>query len=115
MTTFQEPVDIDAEDGDRRFATISDDALENLRRLIGVPIADTVEPWCYEVGRSNQRGAPLASRRGARSAGAVWGRVDGAPGGGAAPASRAAGGPSSGGRRRRCPGGGPPAACPTPR
>src|ERR1044072_9330494 len=53
MTTFQEPVDIDAEDGDRRFATISDDALENLRRLIGVPIADTVEPWCYEVSRDS--------------------------------------------------------------
>jgi acyl dehydratase len=54
MTTFQEPVDIDAEDG-RRFATITDDALDNLRRLIGVPIADTVEPWCYEVTRDNVR------------------------------------------------------------
>ena len=54
MTTYQDPVDIDAEDG-RRFATINDDALENLRRLIGVPIADTVEPWCYEVTRDNVR------------------------------------------------------------
>ena len=43
MTTYQEPVDIDAGDG-RRFATIGDDALDSLRRLIGVPIADTVEP-----------------------------------------------------------------------
>ena len=55
MTTYQEPVDIDAENGDRRFATISDDALDSLRRLIGVPIADTVEPWCYEVTRDNVR------------------------------------------------------------
>ena len=55
MTTYQEPVDIDAEDGDRRFATISDHALDSLRRLIGVPIADTVEPWCYEVTRDNVR------------------------------------------------------------
>jgi acyl dehydratase len=54
MTTFDESVDIDAEDG-RRFATISDDALDSLRRLIGVPIADTVEPWCYEVTRDNVR------------------------------------------------------------
>ena len=54
MTTIDEPVDIDAEDG-RRFATISDDALDSLRRLIGVPIADTVEPWCYEVTRDNIR------------------------------------------------------------
>ena len=49
MTTYREPVDIDAGDDGRRFAVITDDALDNLRRLIGVPIADTVEPWCYEV------------------------------------------------------------------
>jgi acyl dehydratase len=54
MTTYQEPVDIDA-DGGRRFATITDAALDSLRRLIGVPIADTVEPWCYEVSRDNVR------------------------------------------------------------
>jgi acyl dehydratase len=38
-----------------RFATISDDALDALRRLIGVPIVDTVEPWCYEITRDNVR------------------------------------------------------------
>ncbi len=47
-------VDID-EPGERRFATITDDALANLRRLIGVPITDTVEPWCYEATRDNIR------------------------------------------------------------
>ena len=39
----------------RRFAVISDDAVEQLRRLIGVPIVDTVEPWCYEATRDNIR------------------------------------------------------------
>lgn len=48
-------VEIDAGQGEQRFATITDDALENLRRLIGVPIADTVEPWCYEATRDNIR------------------------------------------------------------
>ena len=47
-------VDIDAETGPR-FATISEDALDSLRRLIGKPISDTVEPWCYEVTRDNVR------------------------------------------------------------
>jgi acyl dehydratase len=55
MTTYQNAVDIDGDAGERQFATISDAALENLRRLIGVPIADTVEPWCYEVTRDNIR------------------------------------------------------------
>ena len=55
MTTYREPVDIDAGDDGRRFAVITDDALDNLRRLIGVPIADTVEPWCSEVTRDNVR------------------------------------------------------------
>jgi acyl dehydratase len=49
-----EGVDIDAGSEDR-FAKISDDAVANLRRLIGVPIADTVEPWCYEATRDNIR------------------------------------------------------------
>lgn len=48
-------VDIDGGQGERRYATITDDALENLRRLIGVPIAETVEPWCYEATRDNIR------------------------------------------------------------
>lgn len=38
-----------------RFAVITDDALDSLRRLIGVPIVDTVEPWCYEASRDNIR------------------------------------------------------------
>ena len=46
--------DIDA-DGGARFAKITDAALDSLRRLIGVPIADTVEPWCYEATRDNIR------------------------------------------------------------
>ena len=48
-------VDIDAGEGGDRFAKITDDALDSLRRLIGVPIADTVEPWCYEATRDNIR------------------------------------------------------------
>ncbi len=40
---------------ERRFATISDDALTQLRRLTNVPITDTVEPWCYEATRDNIR------------------------------------------------------------
>jgi len=43
------------EDGQRRFAVITDHAVEQLRRLIGVPIVDTVEPWCYEATRDNIR------------------------------------------------------------
>ncbi len=39
----------------RRYAVITDDALNSLRRLIGVPITETVEPWCYEVSRDNIR------------------------------------------------------------
>ena len=48
-------VDIDGPASERRFATITDEALDSLRRLIGVPIADTVEPWCYEATRDNIR------------------------------------------------------------
>jgi len=55
MTTYSEPVDIDAPSDGRQFAVITDAALDSLRRLIGVPIADTVEPWCYEVTRDNVR------------------------------------------------------------
>jgi|SRR5581483_7283290 len=40
---------------EQRFAVITDRALEKLRELIGVPITDTVEPWCYEVTRDNIR------------------------------------------------------------
>jgi acyl dehydratase len=40
---------------DRQFAQITDDALDALRRLIGVKITDTVEPWCTEVARDSVR------------------------------------------------------------
>src|SRR6476620_2119194 len=46
---------IDGAGDEPRFATISDDAVDHLRRLIGVPIVDTVEPWCYEATRDNIR------------------------------------------------------------
>jgi acyl dehydratase len=54
----QTTVDIDAvetDSGTERFAKITDEALESLRSLIGVPIEDTVEPWCYEATRDNLR------------------------------------------------------------
>ena len=38
-----------------RFSLITESALASLRRLIGVPIADTLEPWCSEVTRDNVR------------------------------------------------------------
>jgi acyl dehydratase len=53
--TVSTTIDIDADAGGPRYATITDDALQALRRLIGVPIADTVEPWCYEATRDNIR------------------------------------------------------------
>jgi acyl dehydratase len=40
---------------ERQFAAITDDGLEALRRLIGVKITDTIEPWCSEVSRDNVR------------------------------------------------------------
>ena len=40
---------------ERRFAIITDEALDSLRKLIGVPIEDTLEPWCYEATRDNIR------------------------------------------------------------
>jgi acyl dehydratase len=48
------PVEIDADTGER-FAKITDEALNSLRGLIGVPIADAVEPWCFEATRDNIR------------------------------------------------------------
>jgi acyl dehydratase len=45
----------DIDQRERRFAVITDEAVEQLRRLIGVPIVDTVEPWCYEATRDNIR------------------------------------------------------------
>jgi acyl dehydratase len=42
-------------DSARLFPKITDDALGDLRRRIGVPIKDTLEPWCYEATRDNIR------------------------------------------------------------
>ena len=42
-------------EGERRFPKITDETLGDLRRRIGVPITDTVEPWCHEATRDNIR------------------------------------------------------------
>ncbi|HUA32573.1 MAG TPA: MaoC family dehydratase N-terminal domain-containing protein [Candidatus Binataceae bacterium] len=39
----------------QRFSLISDKSLADLRKLIGVPVADSLEPWCYEATRDNIR------------------------------------------------------------
>ena len=38
-----------------RFSVIADKSLVDLRKLIGVPIEDSLEPWCYEASRDNIR------------------------------------------------------------
>ncbi len=38
-----------------RFSRITEDSLAALRRLIGVPVEDSVEPWCTEATRDNIR------------------------------------------------------------
>ena len=44
------------ETGDGRlFPKVTDEALDDLRRRIGAPIKDTLEPWCYEATRDNIR------------------------------------------------------------
>lgn len=48
-------VDLRPSSGEDRFAKITDDAVQSLRRLIGVPITDVVEPWCHEATRDNIR------------------------------------------------------------
>jgi acyl dehydratase len=47
--------DLDAHGVDQQFPVITDEGLDALRRMIGVRITDTVEPWCYEVTRDNVR------------------------------------------------------------
>jgi acyl dehydratase len=42
-------------DTTRYFPKITDEALDALRRRIGVPIENTAEPWCYEATRDNIR------------------------------------------------------------
>ena len=39
----------------QRFSVINDKSLTDLRKLIGVPIEDSLEPWCYEASRDNIR------------------------------------------------------------
>jgi len=39
----------------RLFPKITDDTLDDLRRRIGLPIEDTLEPWCHEATRDNIR------------------------------------------------------------
>ncbi len=39
----------------RLFPKITDETLGELRRRIGVPITDTLEPWCHEATRDNIR------------------------------------------------------------
>src|SRR5690606_9558629 len=38
-----------------QFPKITEQALDDLRRRIGVPIKDTLEPWCHEATRDNIR------------------------------------------------------------
>ena len=45
----------EAQASDSKYAKITDEALDSLRSLVGVPIEDTVEPWCFEVTRDNIR------------------------------------------------------------
>src|SRR3546814_17627181 len=42
-------------DGTNRFPKITEEGLADLRRRIGVPITDTVEPWNYEATRDGIR------------------------------------------------------------
>jgi acyl dehydratase len=38
-----------------RFSLITEHSLNELRKLTGVPIEDSLEPWCYEASRDNIR------------------------------------------------------------
>ena len=39
----------------QRFSLITDKSLADLRKLIDVPVTDSLEPWCYEATRDNIR------------------------------------------------------------
>jgi acyl dehydratase len=39
----------------QRFSLITEHSLNELRKLIGAPIEDTLEPWCHEATRDNIR------------------------------------------------------------
>lgn len=40
---------------EKEFAGISDEALDDLRKRIGLKIENSIEPWCYEATRDNIR------------------------------------------------------------
>ncbi len=40
---------------DNKFPKITEKSLDDLRKRIGVPIENTLEPWCYEATRDNIR------------------------------------------------------------
>ena len=42
-------------EGVQRFSVITDRSLAELRKLINVPIEESLEPWCYEASRDNVR------------------------------------------------------------
>lgn len=42
-------------EGQQRFSVITEKSLADLRKLIGVPIEESLEPWCYEATRDNIR------------------------------------------------------------
>jgi acyl dehydratase len=43
------------ENQQQRFSLITDKGLNELRKLLNVPIEDSLEPWCYEATRDNIR------------------------------------------------------------
>src|ERR1051325_1586253 len=47
--------DLESYENQQRFPYITDESLDALRRMIGVRITETIEPWCYEVTRDNIR------------------------------------------------------------
>jgi acyl dehydratase len=49
------PAGLDIDESTQKFPRITEAGLDALRQMIGVPITDTVEPWCYEVTRDNIR------------------------------------------------------------
>ena len=40
---------------EQRFSVITEKGVSDLRRLVGVPVQDSLEPWCYEATRDNIR------------------------------------------------------------
>jgi acyl dehydratase len=46
---------VDVNEAESQFPRITEEGLDALRRLIGVRVSETVEPWCYEVTRDNIR------------------------------------------------------------